>query len=94
MSAIFLSHSSRDNEVAARVKAWLETQGHRSVFLDFDPERGIPAGRTWERELYQQLRACRIAHRNLTLAEWNQFIGPAEERRPTCPGNASTDGSP
>lgn len=59
MSAIFLSHSSRDNEIAVRVKAWLETQGHRSVFLDFDPERGIPAGRNWERELYQQLRACR-----------------------------------
>ena len=59
MSSIFLSHSSRDNEAAAEVKAWLEGEGHRSIFLDFDPAQGIPAGRNWERELYQQLRACR-----------------------------------
>ena len=39
-------------------------------------------------------RACRIAHRNLTVAEWNQFIGPAEERRPTCPENESGNGNP
>ena len=59
MSAIFLSHSSRDRELAAEIKRWLAEQEHRSVFLDFDPETGIPAGRDWERELYRQLRACR-----------------------------------
>ena len=59
MSAIFISHSSADNEIAARVRQVLEKKGHRSVFLDFDPERGIPAGRDWEKELYAQLRACR-----------------------------------
>lgn len=59
MSAIFLSHSSHDNERAAEIKAWLGERGHRSVFLDFDPERGIPAGRSWEKELYQRLRTCR-----------------------------------
>lgn len=59
MSAIFISHSSSDDQVAAKVRAWLEEQGHRSVFLDFDPAAGIPAGRNWEQELYQQLRACR-----------------------------------
>jgi energy-coupling factor transporter ATP-binding protein EcfA2 len=26
------------------------------LFVDFDPEQGIPAGRSWERELYAQLR--------------------------------------
>jgi len=41
MSAIFLSHSSADNEISAEVKAWLAEQGHRSVFLDFDPGAGI-----------------------------------------------------
>ncbi len=45
--------------MAAEVKAWLEGEGHGSVFLDFDPEVGIPAGRSWEQELYRQLRACR-----------------------------------
>src|SRR5262245_8599105 len=37
----------------------LKQQAHRSVFLDFDPEHGIPAGRNWEKELYTQLRGCR-----------------------------------
>jgi WD40 repeat protein len=59
MSAIFLSHSSADNEPADTLRRWLEGQGYRSFFLDFDPEQGIPAGRDWEKELYAQLRACR-----------------------------------
>ena len=58
MSAIFISHSSADNAVAAVLQAQLAARGHRSVFLDFDPQLGIPAGRQWERELYAQLRAC------------------------------------
>jgi hypothetical protein len=58
MSAIFLSHSSKDKAVTAELKEHLEGQGHRSIFLDFDPEDGIPAGRDWEQELYQRLREC------------------------------------
>lgn len=59
MTASFISHSSRDHAVAAKVSVWLVAQGHRSFFLDFEPELGIPAGRSWEQELYQRLRACR-----------------------------------
>ena len=59
MSKIFLSHSSKDKANAEQVKARLEQWGHRSVFLDFDPEHGIPAGRDWEKELYAKLRECR-----------------------------------
>jgi hypothetical protein len=59
MSAIFISHSSSDNAFAAGLRKRLQKQGHHSVFLDFDPERGIPAGRDWEKELYAQLRGCR-----------------------------------
>ena len=58
MSTLFISHSSADNDISGQVKAWLADAGHRSVFLDYDPEAGIPAGRSWERELYRQLRAC------------------------------------
>lgn len=58
MSALFISHSSADETLAGELKARLAAAGHRSVFLDFDPDRGIPAGRHWERELYAQLRAC------------------------------------
>ncbi|HEX2367995.1 MAG TPA: TIR domain-containing protein [Acidimicrobiia bacterium] len=59
MSAIFISHSSKDAEIATEIRLWLRSKGHSSVFLDFDPEDGIPAGRNWEQELYQQLRSCR-----------------------------------
>jgi len=59
LSAIFLSHSSSDRDVTSLIGVWLHEQGYRSVFLDFDPERGIPGGRDWEKELYGQLRTCR-----------------------------------
>ncbi len=59
MSAIFLSHSSRDNAAAEAMQTWLHGQRHQSIFLDFDPANGIPAGRDWEQELYRRLRICR-----------------------------------
>ncbi len=58
MSGIFISHSSRDNAAADDVAARLRAQGYQSLFLDFDPADGIPAGRNWEREIYARLRAC------------------------------------
>lgn len=59
MSVLFISHSSKDNEASAHLREWLVEQGHTSLFLDFDPQDGIPGGRNWEQELYRQLRACR-----------------------------------
>lgn len=59
MSAIFISHSSHDNATAADLALHLRTAGYQSLFLDFDPADGIPAGRNWERELYQALQQCR-----------------------------------
>lgn len=58
MGAVFISHSSRDDAEAGRVGDWLRERGLGSMFLDFDPEHGIPAGRRWERELYARLDAC------------------------------------
>ena len=58
MPGIFISHSSHDNQAAGEVKERLTQQGFQSLFLDFDPADGIPAGRDWEKELYDQLRAC------------------------------------
>lgn len=58
MSGIFISHSSRDNSDAEEVATRLRRQGYQSLFLDFDPADGIPAGRNWEREIYTRLRAC------------------------------------
>src|SRR4029450_1901222 len=66
MTAIFISHSSADNAAAADMKAWLEAQGHTSLFLDFDPEAGIKGGAAWEQTLYQQLRQCQAVIALLT----------------------------
>src|SRR5262245_23883590 len=68
MTAIFISHSSADNAAAAEMKAWLEVQGHTSLFLDFDPEAGIKGGSGWEQTLYQQSRQCQAVIALLTPA--------------------------
>src|SRR3954451_502433 len=56
MAAVFVSHSSRDRAVTEGVVARLRAAGFAALFVDFDPEQGIPAGRDWERELYSRLR--------------------------------------
>ncbi|NLF55873.1 MAG: toll/interleukin-1 receptor domain-containing protein, partial [Thauera phenolivorans] len=58
MSGIFISHSSRDRQAAEEMAARLRAHGYQSLFLDFDPADGIPAGRDWEREIYAGLRSC------------------------------------
>jgi hypothetical protein len=60
MSLIFISHSGADKEVAAEVRLRLQEMQHQSIFLDFDPADGIPAGRDWEQEIYRNIRACRV----------------------------------
>src|SRR3954451_24530590 len=56
MASVFVSHSSRDRAVTERVVERLRAAGFAALFVDFDPEHGIPAGRNWERGLYGQLR--------------------------------------
>jgi WD40 repeat protein len=56
MASFFISHSSGDASASERVRDRLKAGGYESVFLDFDPADGIPAGRDWEHELYVQLR--------------------------------------
>ena len=56
MASLFVSHSSRDRVEAERVVERLRAEGFTALFIDFDPDQGIPAGRSWERELYAQLR--------------------------------------
>ncbi|TAJ84534.1 TIR domain-containing protein [Reyranella sp.] len=58
MAAIFISHSSRDNEAAGQIKSWLDAEGYEQVFLDFDKETGLGAGREWERQLYEAIDRC------------------------------------
>jgi hypothetical protein len=74
MSAIFLSHSSKDNAMAQQIAAWLKERKFDSLFLDFDPQVGIPAGRDWKQELYHQLRRCRavivLCSEHSVASEW------------------------
>ena len=55
MARVFLSHSSRDNASAARIKTWLIEQGFDVPFLDFDKHAGIPPGANWEQTLYREI---------------------------------------
>ena len=74
MSAIFISHSSKDNVSAECITAWLRQRGHESLFLDFDPQVGIPAGRDWKKALFHQLRRCRaviaLCTDHFTASQW------------------------
>jgi formylglycine-generating enzyme required for sulfatase activity len=74
MTEIFISHSSKDNAWAGRIATWLKEQGYEGIFLDFDPQKGIPAGRDWKQELYHQLRRCRaviaLCSEHFRASEW------------------------
>ena len=61
MSAIFISHSSKDNEVARKIRDWLIGLGHKGIFLDIDPEDGIHTGADWEQEITAEMERARIA---------------------------------
>ena len=58
MSAIFISHSTKDNADTEAIARWLKRQGHTSYFIDYDEQSGIRAGADWAQVLYQRLRQC------------------------------------
>jgi TPR repeat protein len=60
MTAIFISHSSRDEEPAKELKDWLAAEGYERVFLDLDKDTGLPAGENWERRLYEEMARCHL----------------------------------
>jgi tetratricopeptide (TPR) repeat protein len=60
MTAIFISHSSRDELRTQELKDWLAAEGYERVFLDFDKETGLPVGADWERRLYEEIARCHL----------------------------------
>src|ERR1700730_13318550 len=58
MPAIFISHSSLDQQIANDIKTALDQFGFEQVFLDFDKVTGIDAGENWEKRLYEELSRC------------------------------------
>jgi hypothetical protein len=76
MSAIFVSHSSRDNAEADAMATWLKKQGHTSYFIDYDEKSGIRRGSDWEQVLYQRLRQCQAIRRRRPSARfWTKVVG-------------------
>ena len=55
MARVFISHSNKNNELAAEVWGWPKGGGH-DVFLDYDRQDGIEGGDRWEERLYERLR--------------------------------------
>jgi hypothetical protein len=51
LSSLFISRSSRDHAIAMEVGRRLRAEGYTALFLDFDPDQGIPAGRNGEQEI-------------------------------------------
>jgi WD40 repeat protein/tetratricopeptide (TPR) repeat protein len=69
MANIFISHSSRNNDRAIEVQAWLKDNGWVDVFLDLDPERGIVAGQRWKDALKEAAHRCEVVLA-LVSPEW------------------------
>ena len=85
MSNIFISHNSKDNDFAQKVINYLDSIGHKSLYLDFDPRHGNPAGCNWEKELSRLLIKSddfkvEVAHEAL-LRTWERLAKWLEEDR-------------
>ena len=74
MPAIFISHSSLDQQIANDVKTALDQFGFEHVFLDFDKVTGFDAGENWEKRLYEELSRCHavilVLTPNWLTAKW------------------------
>ncbi len=57
MAELFLSHSTKDKQLALDVEAALEAVGHR-VFVDSDHDDGIAPSKDWRAELFREIRLC------------------------------------
>jgi hypothetical protein len=69
MACIFISHSSRNNPWAVKVRDWLTANGGTDYFLDLDPERGIAAGERWKAALQKAAHRCELVLA-LVSADW------------------------
>jgi formylglycine-generating enzyme required for sulfatase activity len=58
MGLLFVSHSSKDNDQAVKVRDWLYASGWKQVFLDLDPTHGLAPGQRWQQELKDAGENC------------------------------------
>src|SRR6187401_1355007 len=60
MASIFISHSSRDTNVATRLHEWLQSQGYDDIFLDSDKDAGVRPGWNWKGELHAAMKRAHV----------------------------------
>jgi WD40 repeat protein len=61
LSRIFISHSSKNDDVAIALQMWFVREGwsgENDIFLDLDPDRGIAAGERWRQALEAAATRC------------------------------------
>jgi TIR domain len=91
MSAIFISHSTKDNADTEAMARWLKQQGHTSYFIDYDEQSGIRAGTDWAQVLYQRLRQCQaviaLVTPNWLESKWcfGEMVMARENGKPIFP---------
>jgi hypothetical protein len=79
VARIFISHSSRDDESANRIIAWLKSHGFEEIFLDIDKHGGILPGAEWERTLYREIARSQAVVLIVTATHETQ-----RQQRSTC----------
>lgn len=57
MATVFLSHSSRDDELARQLESWLNRSGFDDLFVD---HTGLLSGDKWTEELRRRKASCRV----------------------------------
>jgi hypothetical protein len=57
MAVLFVSHSSKDDALAAALETWLRANGFADLFVD---HQHIIGGAKWREELRSAAAACRI----------------------------------
>ena len=72
MSAIFISHSSLDNAVAADLATRLRTAGYQSLFLDFDPAEGIPPVETGSVSCSKRFSSVGLSSYCVARTQWHR----------------------
>jgi hypothetical protein len=91
MSAIFISHSTKDHADAQEMASFLGQQGHTYYFIDYDEKSGIRAGTDWAQVLYQRLRQCQavvaLITPNYLESKWcfGEMILARENGKPIFP---------
>src|SRR6478752_5756334 len=55
MARVYVSHASRDRELAGEMFGWLDTAGH-DLFFDEDLRVGLAVGDRWQDRLFERLR--------------------------------------